>query len=227
MNNKIILIEGTDCTGKQTQAELLLKRLLQDNIMVHKAGFPMYDTPTGKIIAGPYLGKEKFGESYFLEGATNVNCKVAGLFYAADRYYNIDKLNNYLKSGHLILDRYVESNMAHQACKEPDKNKRYNLYKWFEKLEYGLLKLPKPDIKILLYLPRKLALSLKNNRTEKADSHERDENYLIMAEKSYLELAKLKKFKIINCVSNNKIKSINEISDEIYNYVIMKLRRKL
>lgn len=58
MRGKLIVIEGTDCSGKQTQSDLLLKYLNDNGIKTKKFSFPMYDTPTGKIVGGPYLGKD-------------------------------------------------------------------------------------------------------------------------------------------------------------------------
>jgi thymidylate kinase len=52
---KLIVIEGTDCSGKRTQTELLIKNLKEEGILCENLSFPMYDSPTGKIIAGPYL----------------------------------------------------------------------------------------------------------------------------------------------------------------------------
>ncbi|MBQ9791863.1 MAG: thymidylate kinase, partial [Clostridia bacterium] len=36
MKNKIIVIEGTDCSGKQTQSEKLLARLIQEGYSMYK-----------------------------------------------------------------------------------------------------------------------------------------------------------------------------------------------
>ncbi|MBQ8234327.1 MAG: thymidylate kinase, partial [Bacilli bacterium] len=58
MRGKLIVIEGTDCSGKETQTNLLIEKLKNDGYNTYKFSFPMYDTPTGKIVGGPYLGKE-------------------------------------------------------------------------------------------------------------------------------------------------------------------------
>ena len=93
MRGKLIVIEGTDCSGKETQATRLLERLLGENIRISRYSFPNYDSPTGKIVGGPYLGKSYICDSWFKEGATNVPPKVASLYFAADREYNIDEIN--------------------------------------------------------------------------------------------------------------------------------------
>ena len=48
---KIILIEGTDGSGKKTQAELLCEKLISMGILCKVVSFPRYGTPTGKIIS--------------------------------------------------------------------------------------------------------------------------------------------------------------------------------
>ena len=65
MKNKIIVIEGTDCSGKQTQTQLLKQTLLDKGYRAFSFDFPNYESPTGKIIGGPYLGKKELGDSYF------------------------------------------------------------------------------------------------------------------------------------------------------------------
>lgn len=216
---KLIVIEGTDCSGKETQSNLLKNRL-EKEYQVAKMSFPMYDTPTGKIIAGPYLGKEDYGESYFEEGAANVDPEVAFLYYAADRIANYDKIEEALnKKDILLLDRYVESNMAHQGGKILDDIRRHKLYDNIENLEYNMLELPRPDLTIFLYMPYDYACILKQNRKELPDGHETSKEHLLNAEKAYLELAKRYNYVIINCVENGKIKSIEEINDEVYQCV--------
>ncbi len=220
MRGKLIVVEGTDCSGKETQTKELIKKLEENNIKAIRYSFPMYDTPTGKIVGGPYLGKKYICDGWFSEGATHVNYKVASLLYAADRLYNIDKIINDLDNGYyVILDRYVYSNMAHQGGKVYSSSDRYNIYKWLEELEFNLLKLPVPDIKIFLHMPVEYSKILKQNRSEMPDQHEQDENYLKNAEQAYLEIAEIYDFKIFECVKDGKINSIQSMNDEIYDYV--------
>lgn len=220
MKGKIIVIEGTDCSGKQTQSELLVKRLNEDNVNTVRLCFPRYDTPTGKIIAGPYLGKPEYGEGFFYETASNVSPYVASLYFAADRKYNIDEIKNYVNKGiNVILDRYTESNMAHQGGKIEDKNLREKMFSFIEKLEYELLELPRPDYTVFLHLPYESALLLKQNRKEKADQHELSEHHLRLAEEAYLALAKRNEWVSIECVKSNEIKSIEQINDEVYTLI--------
>ena len=225
MKEKLIVVEGTDCSGKETQSNLLIERLQKENIKIQKLGYPMYDTPTGKIVGGSYLGKKHISEGLFKEGAANIDPKVASLYYAADRRYNAYKIKELLDNGsNVLLDRYVESNMGHQGGKLHTPEERLAMYKWLEALEYDLLELPRPDLTIFLYMPYQYALELKKNRQEEPDQHELNEEHLINAEQTYLELVELYGFKQIDCVKNNKIKSIEEIHEEIYEYIKNKLK---
>lgn len=216
---KIILIEGTDCSGKETQSNLLKEKLEKAGYKVFKMSFPVYDSPTGKIVGGPYLGKPSISPGWFKEGANNVPAKVASLYYAADRLYNINIIKEYLEKDYLVLlDRYVTSNMAHQGGKIKDKEERLKMFKWLEKLEYEFLELPRPDIKIFLHLPYEYSKELSKNRIE-LDEHERSEENLRNAEHAYLEMAELYNFIKIECFNNQEIKSIEDISEEIFKKV--------
>lgn len=217
--SKFIVIEGTDCSGKETQSKLLVESLKNQNKKAVYLTFPNYNSPTGKIIGGPYLGKEEICKSYFKEGASHVDAKVASLYFAADRYYNLQQIIDYLNKDYIvIMDRYVSSNMAHQGGKIKDKEKRYEMYQWLEKLEYELLGLIKPDITIFLHMPSEYTKDLKKNRIS-LDEHEKDEEYLKQAELAYLELKDKYNFITIDCVENNKIKTIEEIHNEILNVI--------
>ena len=216
---KLIVIEGTDCSGKGTQSDLLYQKLVSDGLNVYKTSFPMYDTPTGKIIGGPYLGKEHICLGWFKEGANNVPAKVASLYYAADRLYNINIINQKLDEGDIvILDRYVTSNMGHQAGKIKDKEERLEMFKWLEKLEYDLLELPRPDIKIFLHMPYEYSKKLQKNRSE-LDEHEKSPENIINAENAYLELSDIYEFTKIECIKNDELRAIDDIHKEIYNIV--------
>lgn len=228
MRGKLIVIEGTDCSGKETQSNLLIEKLTNDGEKVIKWQFPRYDTPTGKIIGGPYLGKETICDSYFEEGPTNVPPKVASLYYAADRLYNSEVILEKLNEGvNVILDRYVESNMGYQGAKFETKEERAECFKFLNELEYGLLKLPKPDLVVFLHMPYEAACELKKDRNEVPDGHEKDANHLKRAEQTYLELKDLYDFSYIKCTDENEnIRSIDNISEDVYNVVRKMLNDK-
>ena len=222
---KIIVVEGTDCSGKETQTSLLVQRLRKQGRRVERLSFPMYDTPTGRIVGGPYLGKSYIGEGFFPEGAADVDPKVASLYYAADRRYNMHIIEGYLNEGiDVILDRYVESNMAHQGGKIFDKEERLKLYKGFEELEYGFLELPRPDFTIFLYVPYAKVAELRGKRAEAPDQHESNPLHIRNAEHAYLELAELHGYKKINCCDKKgDLRDIESIQEDVYDIVCKEL----
>ena len=218
MKGKLIVIEGTDCSGKETQSNILVEYLNNKGLKTNKYAFPNYNSPTGKIIAGPYLGKEGYQPPLFSEGATNVDPYCASLLYAMDRKYNIKQIEDDLNSGiNVVLDRYVDSNMAHQGSKLLGKE-RERMFCFIEQLEYNLLKLPKADISILLYMPVWASKKLKENREEKPDQHELDEQHLKKSEETYLQLAKRRNSFVLECTLNEEILSIPEISKKLCKY---------
>lgn len=219
MAGKIIVIEGTDCSGKETQTKLLVEKLNNEGKKCVRFGFPMYETPTGKIVGGAYLGKPEICEGFFPEGAPNVDPYVSCLYYAADRRYNISKINEYLEKGYcVILDRYTTSNLAHQGSKIKDKDERFDMYQWIDKLEYWLLKLPKPDKTIFLHMPYEYSCELKKNR-EILDEHEKDPEHLKLAEEAYIELSQLYNWQRVECVKDEMVRTIEDIGEEVYSLV--------
>lgn len=215
MRGKIIVIEGTDCSGKETQSRLLEKKLNEQGKKCMRFSFPMYDTPTGKIVGGPYLGKPEIGKCLFEEGAVNVDPYVVCLYYAADRKYNFPTIEKYLNDGYyIILDRYITSNLAHQGSKIHDKDQRFNMYQWIDKLEYWLLGLPKPDKTIFLHVPLEYTLELRKNR-EYLDELEKSPEHLKRAEDAYIELSELYNWDKIECIKDGSLRTIDDISEEI------------
>ena len=128
-------------------------------------------------------------------------------------------ISSYLDKGYIvILDRYTTSNMAHQGGKIFDKDERFNMYQWIDKLEFWLLKLPKPDITIFLHMPFKYTKELMKNRIY-SDDNEKDNEFLKNSEEAYIELSELYNWDTIECVDNDRIKSIETINDEIMEIV--------
>lgn len=220
MRGKLIVIEGTDCSGKETQTKMLVEKLNNINIKCDRLSFPMYDTPTGKIVGGPYLGKKYICDGWFDEGAVNVDPKVSSLYYAADRKYHVGKIEELINNGiNVILDRYTYSNLAHQGGKIKAKEERLKMYNWLDKLEFELLELPKADIKVFLHMPYDVSVILKKDRKELSDQHEASKEHLLMAENAYKEIADIYNFKTIECNIGNMPKNIEDINKELYDYV--------
>lgn len=213
---KLIVVEGTDCSGKETQVKRAVARFKEMGLNIYNYSFPMYDTPTGRIVGGPYLGKSYICEGWFPEEATNVDALAASAYYAADRRYNIGIINKHLENGDIvILDRYVESNMAHQGGKLKTPEERTKMYQKLDTLEFEIMELPRPDAVIFLYMPFEYAAVLKKNREETPDQHESNKAHLKQAETAYLELTEKYGYKKITCVKDDIIRTIDDINDEV------------
>lgn len=225
MRGKIFVIEGTDCSGKETQTKLIVKRLIEEGYKCKMFSFPNYETPAGKIVGGPLLGNEEFGKSYF-ENVTELDPKIACLYFAADRKYNLPEIEGYLEKGYnVFLDRYTTSNLAYQGIKIEDKDERFYMYEWIDKLEYWLLGLPKPDKTIFLHVPYDFVKELIKSRKNK-DEYEKSGTGLVKkAIDNYIELTSLYNWDKIECVKNNKLKSIKEINEEIYDLIKVDLQK--
>lgn len=227
MKGKLIVIEGTDCSGKETQSKLLLESLKQEGEKAVRLFFPRYDTPTGKIIAGPVLGKPAYGECWFEEGIES-DPHVISLYYAADRLYNIKEVKDYLEQGYIVLlDRYISSNMAHQGSKIKDKEERFQMYDWIDKLEYWFLKLPKPDLTLFLHVPYSYSIRLWKERQEAGDIAEMNVEHLKASEQAYVELSELYHWTTIDCISKEEnLKSIDEIQKDVSETVKIFLKKR-
>ena len=213
---KLIVIEGTDCSGKETQSKMVVEKLRKKGINIFTYGFPRYDTPTGKIVGGPYLGKSYICDGWFSEGAPNVDALVASAYYAADRRYNINEIKEHLANGDIVLlDRYVESNMAHQGGKLKTPEERKKIYEKLDKLEFEIMELPRPDAVIFLYMPYEYAAILKKSREESEDQHEANKEHLKQAQNAYLELTEMYNYIKIDCVKDDIIRTIDDINNDV------------
>lgn len=184
MAGKLIVIEGADGTGKATQAELLLKWLKKMGQKAVTMDFPAYKTPAGREIKA-YL-KGKYGNPI------KVDPYFAASFYIIDRFNAKTKLKLLLqKNDFVVLDRYVCSNLAHQAIKIKNKNERLRFIDWDERLEYQQLELPKPDMVIVLRVDYQTSQQLIQNKDK--DIHESDVEYQRKVRLAYENLLKQKK----------------------------------
>lgn len=211
---KLIVFEGTDGSGKSTQFALLTKRLQANNIDFRTMVFPQYSEPSSSLIR-MYLGGE-FGKR-----PSDVNAYAASTFYAVDRYASYQKVwKPYYQNGGLVLsDRYTTSNAVHQASKEPDES-RENFFRWLYELEYSHMELPKPDLVIYLDVPTELTGQMlrcrEHDTNTHADIHEQNMDYLRLCRKTGLQAAKFYGWTIIDCTKDGKMRSIEDIHNEIF-----------
>ena len=211
---KLIVIEGTDGSGKSTQFRLLSEHLQTDNIAFKHLVFPRYDQESSALIR-MYLGGQ-FGSK-----PTDVNAYAASAFYAVDRYasYKMDWGQWYEEGGLVLSDRYTTSNAVHQASKEVGEDRQKYL-KWLYEFEYEKLGLPRPDLTIYLDVPTDFTEKMLRGReaatNTKADIHEQDMQYLATCRSCGREAAKFYGWTIIRCVKDGAMRTMEDIHQEIY-----------
>ena len=214
---KIIVIEGTDGSGKSTQFRLLTQRLQQEDTEFKTLVFPQYSEPSSALIR-MYLGGE-FGTD-----PSDVNAYAASAFYAVDRYasYKKDWGQWYQQGGLIVSDRYTTSNAVHQASKESGE-KQGEFLKWLYEFEYDRLGLPSPDLVIYLAVPTAFTEQLMRHREQetntKADIHEQNTQYLATCRETGRTAANFYGWSVIQCVRDGKMRSIEDIHQEIYGLV--------
>ena len=215
MNGKLYVIEGVDGSGKATQTELLYQALLAEGKPVRKVSFPDYDSPSSSLIK-MYLNGE-FGTD-----PQSVNAFATSVFFAVDRFASFRKgwQEFYENGGIIIADRYVTSNLVHQAGKISDAAEKERYIQWLSDLEYNIFGLPKPDCVIFLDMPPAYSLKLRQQRNElkqglTADIHEADQTYLQNAYENAIGIAKHQEWHTISCVADDKIRTIEDIHAEI------------
>lgn len=222
-HGKFIVIDGTDGSGKATQTKLLVKRLKHNGRKVKTIDFPQYKNNVFGKMVGRYLSGE-FGSS------SQVNPYLASTLYAADRFETKEKIKKWLAEGCVVIaDRYASSNQIHQGGKIKNNEERKVFLDWLEVMEYKVFKIPKPDSIIYLDVPIKFSVNLlKEKKAQskkqylkgKNDIHENDLKHLQDAKESAIKLVKkFNNWTRINCVKNNKLMSIEEVSEIVWKKV--------
>lgn len=214
---KLIVLEGTDGSGKSTQMELLAARMQKEGMAFQRLRFPQYEEPSSALIR-MYLGGQ-FGEN-----PSDVNAYAASTFYAVDRFASYaGKWKDYYDDGGILIsDRYTTSNAVHQGGKMEREEQR-EFFRWLYDLEYEKMGLPKPDLVICLDMPTELSLSLMRRREEDthtaADIHEKDAAYLAACRQTAGRAAEFYGWQVVSCASDGAVRSAEEIHEEIFGYV--------
>lgn len=214
MNNysgKLIVIDGTDGSGKTTQLNLLKTKLEAEGYEIMVADFPQYNNKSAGLVEEYLSGK--YGQ------ANEVTPYQASIFYAADRYDASFKIREWLKSGKIVLaNRYTSANIGHQGCKIDNPLERQVFFNWLYDLEYKIFNIPKPDLSLILHVDPSIAQQLAKARAREdwngktTDIHEENIDHLKKAAQVYLEIAEaLPDFKLINCSNQQGILSRDEI----------------
>lgn len=214
---KLIVIEGTDGSGKSTQFRLLSERLEREAVPFKHLVFPRYSQESSALIR-MYLGGA-FGTK-----PEDVNAYAASTFFAVDRYasYKMDWGQWYASGGLVLSDRYTTSNAVHQTVKAPPQE-RMTFLNWLYDLEFDKLQLPKPDLVLYLDVPTDFTEKLLRRREQdthtQADIHEQDTAYLAACREVGRQAADFYHWRVISCVKDGAMRTIEDIHEEIYQCV--------
>lgn len=212
----LIDIEGIDGSGKGTQARRLCDRLSDAGVSARLISFPRYNATLFGAAIGEFLNG-KYGT------LDQVHPFLVSLLFAGDRFESRSLLLEAIAQNEIVvLDRYVPSNIAHQASKR-DGKAREELTRRILQIEYEIFAMPRPDLVLLLDLPVPVARSLVSRKEARsytdqlADLQEADASYMQRVRETYLELARNDPaWRLISCCTSCELRPIETIGDDIW-----------
>lgn len=199
---KLVVIEGSDGSGKATQTKLLFEYLKEQGRNVRMVSYPDYDSPSSSLVK-MYLGSE-FGHDPY-----SVNAYVTSAFFAVDRFAsylkNWKSFYESSKDAIVICDRYVTSNMLHQTSKLESLAEKERFLEWEYDFEFVKGGLPVPDLVFFLDVPPDTAFRLMRDRENKIthksekDIHESNKDFLVKSYENSILVGKKYGWRNIRC----------------------------
>lgn len=222
----LIVIEGLDGTGKNTQAKLLEENLPKS----HMIDFPRYNRPSSTLVKEYLAGRTS-------PDPTTENPYAASSYYACDRVISYQKEHwaaQYKIGLPIIMDRYLTSNLIYQAAKLNTPKERKSFREWAWDYEINRLRLPPPDVVIYLSLDPRITFANTLKRAQNGESHDSSLNgqmdlhesnltYQKACHQSAIEAAYAYNWITIPCENeNNSMRSIEDIHNDIMNVMRQK-----
>ncbi len=221
LDGKLIVIDGTDGVGKNTQAKKLIERLKSEGIRCKTFDFPHYQNHFGGLIGEALAGKH--GDF------VGMSPYIVSSLYAADRFESSEMIKEWLSEGAVvILDRYVSANQIHQGGKIKSEEEREKFLQWLDHMEHGIFKIPRPDVILYLDLPLEISQKLLQEGKAKekkiyhsgTDQHEDNPQHLLDARISGVKMVEsMNAWKRIICGENDEIFSVDVIHEKIWTEV--------
>ena len=216
---KLIVIDGTDGSGKKTQTQLLLERLQNAGYPALSVSFPQYGKKSAGLVE-EYLGG-RYGQP------DEISPYAASLFYALDRFDLSAEIRVALDAGKIVVtNRYVTANAGHQGGKIKNLSERKKFLAWLYDTEYRVLGVPRPDMVVILHVPTAIGKKLIRERQKRLflkrqDVHETNPNHLRAAEECYLWLAKQypESHVVVECAWGGKLSSREAIKEKLWQTV--------
>ncbi|UCD02816.1 MAG: dTMP kinase [Candidatus Aenigmatarchaeota archaeon] len=196
MRGKLIVFEGIDGSGTETQSKLLLKHMLSKGIKAERIEYPDYEGDLGKLIR------------LFLDRKHELSAEMQFLLYAGDMVKDREKINAWLNKGrNVICDRYFLSTIVYQGIRGFRRDKALRFAK-----DFGV---PKPDIVFFLNITPDESAKRKMDESGKLDRNEADLAFLGRVNASYEEMSRSNVFGQWFVLDGEKPKE--EIAREVLN----------
>lgn len=185
----LIVLEGIDKAGKNTQAKLLAENLRRDGKTVNGISFPDYTTPLGREI------------KRFLMGKVDFRPEIRQLLYVANRWEREGDISRWLGEGnYVIADRYSQANLVYGMANGLGLN-------WMLALEE---RLPRADLVLVLDISPEVAVK----REKGKDVYEKDMAFQKRIRSLYLELGEKLGWRVVNGE-----RDVPEVAEEVLRLV--------
>ncbi len=211
---RLIVLDGLDGSGKETQTRYLLSAMQAQGLDVRMISFPVYES-LGATFVKEYLGG-RFGQDPSAVGAY-----AASSFFAMDRYYSYrtDWGEFYQRENAVVLaNRYTSANAVHQLSKLPY-DEWDAFLEWLWDYEFGKLGLPAPDRVFYLELKPEISrrmIASRSAQTGRAqDIHEKDATHLERSYEAALYAGQRLGWDRICCYEGTEMRTRQQIHDEI------------
>jgi dTMP kinase len=196
MGLSLIVFEGLDQSGKQTQAELLRDWLKKEGQRARLVSFPDYGTSIGEEIARALQGERDYGP------------EVMQLLYVANRYERKPDLQRWIDGGLiLVCDRYLASSIAYGEAQGLDPL-------WLTEIQKFL---PRPSLTFMLDIEPATAVQRK---AVDRDRYERDLEMQMRVRDSYRRQAAAEQWVVLDGE-----RSKDAIAADVINAVTPRLER--
>ena len=208
MDSKIIVLEGLDGSGKQTQAKRLIDKLSIDHD-TFTIDFPRYGHASSALMVEHLQGRTS-------TEPTKENPYAVSSYAACDRFISYQtEWKDKIRDGTVcVFDRYSTSNMIYQASKLP-REERPGFMEWVMDYEYGKLGLPSPSKVIYLDVHPDVTRRLMAERYAKnggsPDALESDVEYQLKCREAAMMAVDLYGWSCIACSPAGALLSIDEI----------------
>lgn len=222
---KLIVIDGSDGSGKATQTRLLIARLSKEGYTVKTLDFPQYEANFfGKLIGECLTGE--YGDFIAIDP------HLGSVLYAADRFESKPKIEGWLKKGYVVvLDRYVSSNQIHQGGKIMNPKRQKEFLTWLDQMEHGIFGLPRPNLIVYLDVPTAISQSLLRAEDQKQKKVYMKRRKTDLAETNVIHQAasranalklvkKLNHWTKIDCVRQGVLLSREQIAEKVWQGVV-------